>query len=61
MWARGEPACLMKGDNNRNKKSNDEDGKRNAGEDLWYFAYDDGDQEDYDEAELREGQRPFLE
>ena len=51
----------MKGNNNRNKKSNDEDGKRNAGEDLWHFAYDDGYQEDYDEAELREGKWLFLE
>ena len=43
MCAWGESACLWNGNNNHNKKSNDEDDKRNAGEDLWHFAYDDGD------------------
>ena len=52
MWAWGEPACVMKGVNNHNKKNNDKDGKRNAGEDLLNFAYNDRDQVDYHEAEL---------
>ena len=42
-WAQGESACLWNGGNNHNKKSNNKDGKRNAREDLWHFAYDDGD------------------
>ena len=54
------PACMCNADNNSSKKSNDEDGKSDAKEEIWNVGYDNGDNEDYDKSKLREGQQLFL-